>query len=144
MVLTEKERKERKAISDKKWRDANKEKITIRNKIYKDANKEKISLYNKQYEIDNKEKKAARSKKYREDNHKNIIIYNWKYQGIIDDDYDLLYEYFITQTNCWICDKVYNNDIVADRRCLDHDNTLLNEPNVRYICCWNCNINTIR
>ena len=88
--------------------------------------------------------KAISNKKWKLNNNKTYKISRWKQQGIIDDDYDLLYEYFIKETNCMICNKFYNNDNIVDRRCLDHDNTLLYELNIRYICCWNCNINTIR
>ena len=136
MVLTDEQRKEKK----KQYYLDNKEKIAEQRKQYHLDNKEKILANHAKYYLDNIEK----IKKYRKDNPKINIVSNWKHQGIIDDDWDGLYDYFITQTNCWICDKVYNNDIVADRRCLDHDNTLLNEPNVRYICCNYCNLYIVR
>lgn len=101
----------------------------IANKKYRAANKHKIRAYKKQYFLDN-------SKQY--------IIRNWKKRGVIDDDWDGLYDYYIKETNCWICDKVYSNDIVIDRRCLDHDHDLLDEPNVRYICCNYCNLHIIK
>ena len=131
MVLTDEQRKINIAISKKKWYDNNKEKIAKQQKQYRDANKEIIAEQQKQYKIDN---------------HKFRTIHKWKYQGIIveDDDWDCLYEYFITQTNCWICDKVYNNDIITDRRCLDHDHNLLDEPNIRYICCQYCNLHIVK
>ena len=79
----------------------NKEKIAEQRKQYYLDNKEKIAEYKQQYHLDNKEK----IKQYYLDNPKINIVSNWKYQGIIDDDFDTLYEYFITQTNCWICTK---------------------------------------
>ena len=96
----------------------------------REKNKEKIYEYNKQYYLDNP---------------KIYIISQWKYQGIIveDDDWDGFYDYFITQTNCWICDKIYSNDKL-NRRCLDHDHDLLDEPNIRYICCNYCNLFIVR
>tara|TARA_R110000851_G_scaffold24715_1_gene71324 strand:+ start:182 stop:604 length:423 start_codon:yes stop_codon:yes gene_type:complete len=140
MVLTDEQRKERKAISDKKRYNNNKEKALERNKKWRENNKEKIALKTKKYYLNNKEK----INQFRLDNPKTDIISNWKRRGVIDDDFNGLYNYFITQTNCWICDKVYNNDIVMDRRCLDHDHDITDDNNVRYICCWNCNINIIR
>ena len=101
----------------KKYRENNKEKIALKNKEWNDNNKE----YRKQYKIDNP---------------KSDIISLWKVRGVIDEDFDALYEYFITQTNCWICDKVYNKDIKMDRRCLDHNH---DTGEVRYICCNYCN-----
>ena len=144
MVLTEQERKERKAIVDKKYYLNNKEKVAENGKQYRNNNKEKIAEYIKQYYLNNKEKVAEQNKQYFLDNPKIFIISHWKRQGVIDDDFDSLYEYFITQTNCWICNKVYNKDNVMDRRCLDHDHDLLDEPNIRYICCHYCNLHIVK
>ena len=36
-------------------------------------------------------------------NHKFITINQWKQRGIIDDDFDALYDYYMKETNCWIC-----------------------------------------
>ena len=103
----------------------------------------KTKKIKQQYYLDNIEKLKQYKKEYAIDNPKSKIICTWKFNGIIEDDWDGLYEYFITQTNCWICDKVYNNDKHYDRRCLDHDHDLLDEPNIRYICCGYCNIHIV-
>tara|TARA_R110000851_G_scaffold331111_1_gene504830 strand:+ start:80 stop:397 length:318 start_codon:yes stop_codon:yes gene_type:complete len=100
--------------------------------------------YLKQYRIDNKEKIKEKNKQYQLDNPKIYIIAKWKHRGVIDDDINGFYDYFITQTNCWICDKVYNKDITMDRRCLDHDHDIKNDNNIRYICCNYCNINIVK
>ena len=99
-------------------------------------------ITHKKYRDANKEKR----KQYKKNNPKIYIISQWKQRGVIveDNDWDGLYNYFITQTNCMICDKVYNKDIVMDRRCLDHDHNLLDQPNIRYICCWYCNLKIIK
>ena len=116
MPLSELEKKERKRISDKKYRENNREKKRLIDKKYKQTPEGK--------------------KKYR--------LNKWKFGGIIDPDIESVYDYFITQTHCWICDKEYNNNIIMDYRCLDHDHDLIDEPNIRYICCGYCNINVIR
>ena len=137
MVLTEEQRKINHNIANKKYNDANKEK----NKQNRQTKKQDKKEYDKQYRKDNietiiiKEKIKHHTKEY--------IIKQWKRQGIIDDDWDGLYDYFIKETNCMICDKIYNTNIVNDKRCLDHDHDLLDEPNVRYICCAYCNLHII-
>ena len=108
-------------------------------KKYRENNKKKIALKNKEWNNNNKEYR----KQYKIYNPKTDIISLWKSRGVIDDDYDLLYEYFITQTNCWICDKVFNKDIVMDRKCLDHDHDITDDNNVRYICCNYCNLHIV-
>ena len=116
---------------------------------YRLKNKEKTpykerKAYYKQHYIDNKEKIKKSTKQYHIDNPKVSIISCWKKRGVIDNDYDLLYDYFITQTNCWICNKEYNNYNRMDRRCLDHDHTITDDGNVRYICCAYCNIHIVK
>jgi hypothetical protein len=124
-------------------------------KQYKIDNKEKIKQYAKQYNIDNKKQKAEDNKQYYLDNKEKLkqyhinnpkvkIISQWKRLGIIDDDWDGLYDYFIKETNCWICDKVYNKHNKMDLRCLDHDHDITDDNNIRYICCGYCNINIIK
>tara|TARA_R110000850_G_scaffold41013_1_gene105373 strand:+ start:144 stop:566 length:423 start_codon:yes stop_codon:yes gene_type:complete len=140
MVLTEEQKKINRSISKKKWDSNNKEKI----KQYSKDNKEIIAEQQKEYYLDNIDKIKERQKQYRINNYKQFTISQWKHQGIIDGDFNRLYDYFITQTNCWICNKNYNKDIVIDRRCIDHDNTIDDEPNVRYICCVYCNLHIIK
>ena len=124
MVYSEDERKERKRIAQKKYYKANKKKVAEKNKKWMEVNGE----YHK---------------KYKKENPKTNRISNWKQNGIIDDDYDLLYDVFIKETNCWICGKDFNKDIVMDRRCLDHDHDITDDGNVRYILCHYCNLNVV-
>ena len=122
---------------------------------YKDQHSERCKRSarerGKRYREKNKEKEQQRSKKYREENeesikeyykkrqktshvyYKNSMIRSWKEQGIIDTDYDLLFDLYIKQTHCWICGKEY---LVRKDRQLDHDHDT-GEP--RYICCRGCN-----
>jgi len=98
-------------------------------KRYRERNKEKLKEKNK-------EKLKERQKKYHKTSpvyYKYNTIYSWKQQGIIDDDYDLLFEVYVKQTHCWICGKEYDKRI---NRHLDHDHET---GEVRYICCRSCN-----
>jgi len=145
MPLTKEERKERKRISDIKYRKKNREKLAAQNKERYEKNREKELKRQEEYRNGpNREKELKRKKDWAKNNPKNLIINSWVFKGIIDDDFDGLYEAFIKETNCWICGKKYNKDIVMDRRCLDHNHHIEDEPNVRYICCNYCNLHIVR
>jgi len=123
--MSEAEKKERIRIACKKYYDNNREKIAEQKRQYYKANREKLTQYQKE-------------------NPKLYRISQWKRNGIIDDDYDLLYEVFIKETNCWICGKDFNKDIRMDIRCLDHDHDITDDGNVRYILCGYCNLFVVR
>ena len=70
----------------------------------------------------------------------------WKTQGIIVEynDWDTFYEYVIATTHCQKenCDKELTTDKLTTHstRVVDHDHSIKNKPNVRYVCCNACNI----
>tara|TARA_R110002096_G_scaffold56691_1_gene144527 strand:- start:254 stop:571 length:318 start_codon:yes stop_codon:yes gene_type:complete len=98
----------------------------------------------KKYYEENKEAIAIRQIEYRAKNreqyHKNYTIYNWKFAGIEDEDFDLLYDVFMKETNCWICGKKFNKIKKYDLKCLDHEHET---GESRYICCSECNLHVI-
>ena len=134
---------EKKKEYDRRYREINKEKIKESNRRYREKNKEK----NKEYREKNKEKIKEYMTEYLEKNkekvkeyqktspihYKNRTIKNWKYKGIIDSDYDLLFQVYNKETHCWICGIEFDKRI---NRHLDHDHDT-GEP--RYICCRGCN-----
>ena len=65
---------------------------------------------------------------------KSQIIYGWKKQGLIYDDYDDLYEIYIKTMKCDCCNKEFKN---SKDRCLDHDHET---GRFRAIVCQKCNI----
>ena len=129
MVLTEEQKKINRSICKKKYYDNNKEKICEQTKQYRLNNIDKIREWQNHYDLDN---------------HKRKTIKRWKRRGIIDDDWDSLYDCFIKETNCMICDKLYNTDKGYDLRCLEHDHNLFDQPNIRYICCHYCNLHIVK
>ena len=93
-------------------------------KIYQEKNKDKLNNYWKEYRQSEKGKKVMR-------------INNWKQIGVIDTDFDELYDTYMKQTHCWICGCEY---VKKRQRHLDHDH---DTGEVRYICCMTCNIKVL-
>ena len=116
MVLTQKEITRRHYL---KHREA----ILEKDRLYYIKNKEAISEKDRLY---NKTPNGLKQRK----------INGWKRLGIIDGDFSSLYDYFILQTNCNICLKLFKNS--PDRH-LDHDHDITDDSNVRYILCRTCN-----
>tara|TARA_R100000700_G_C3177825_1_gene153207 strand:+ start:2871 stop:3386 length:516 start_codon:yes stop_codon:yes gene_type:complete len=102
----------------------------------KPENKEKRKKYIKKYHLKNKSKIREYQKEYYKQpkGKKMMRMANWRQIGIIDKDLDLVYDVYINETNCWICDKKFKN---ARERHLDHCH---DTGEIRYICCRNCNI----
>ena len=107
-------------------------------KEYREKNKEKIRAREKAYQLKNREERNAKFNLYRKANHKTYKINEWKRANIIDTDWDLLYDIFMKETNCWICGIEF--DDIYKRKCLDHDH---DTGECRYICCSYCNLHTI-
>ena len=61
-------------------------------------------------------------------------IHNWKRRGIIDTDYEALFEYYLNCTECMICLNRFDKRI---NKHLDHDHDT-GEP--RFILCRSCNV----
>ena len=65
--------------------------------------------------------------------HKTQTIYQWKYKGVIYDDWDELYYVYMNTLNCSHCNKEFKNSL--DRH-LDHDHST---GLFRAIVCQKCN-----
>ena len=143
--------KERMADYDRLRREKNKEKLKEQGKIYRKNNKEKIReqrkiIYyaniekmaekNKKYKTENKEILAEKRKIYEENSpkHKKTKkILDWKYKGLIHDDYSKLYDDYFKCTQCDVCEKEFKT---RQDKCMDHDH--LNGL-FRHFLCQSCN-----
>ena len=163
-------KKENKRLSDKKYYEKNKEKLLQRQKEYNQENKEKILQYQKEYCEQNREKIKEYKKQYREQNKEKINEYyhdnrekisqqqkqyhqtpesikshrisQWKYKGVICDDFDALYDHYTKTSYCDFCrcELTYDKNKTATTKCLDHDHSITDRPNFRNILCHSCNI----
>ena len=90
-------------------------------KQYKDDNKDKIKEYN-QTEAGKKSKR----------------ICNWKRSGVVYDDFNSLYDLYISVWNCEECNvELVEGRYGNNKKCLDHDH---NTGAFRNILCQTCNI----
>ena len=116
------------------WREKNREHDKAYMKAYRDKNREKRKEYYKQWRMDNVEATYAHWNTPRQK--KSHAISRWKWFGIrCDDEWDEVYEWYSSKTNCDICDKLF---VKSKDKCLDHDHHL-EGYNVRAILCSKCN-----
>ena len=80
-----------------------------------------------------KEKKIAYQKEYRKKYPNKWLIQHWKCRGMVDGDWEAVYEMYKKQTNCWICDRVFDEKY---KRNLDHNHET---GELRYVVCNPCN-----
>ena len=79
--------------------------------------------YFKQYYLENKEKKVEYMKEYRktETGKKLNRITNWKFSGVVSEDFNLLYDKYINTNNCEECDiELIHGQCGSNKKCLDH------------------------
>ncbi len=110
-------------------------------KKYNEKNKEKLKEYQKEYREKNKEKLKKLKKEYSETEagKKSLRISQWKFNGLIHDNYNELYEYYVNCKNCEKCnvELTYDKRNTATTKCLDHSHRT---GHFRNILCNFCNI----
>jgi len=123
MVLTEKRREYL-----KKYRETHKE-----------THKEYMKKYYKEYHEKNKEKISEQKKEYHktEQGKKSMRISRWKKSGVICEDFNELYDYYINCRNCEECNvELIEGNKASNRRCLDHNHET---GEFRNVLCHTCN-----
>ena len=127
-------------LASKKYYASEKGKAKI--KEYQSGRKEEMKIADKKYIDNNKEKISERKKKWSQtpSGIKSWRISKWKCQGIIDADLSAVYDYMLNETHCMICLKEYKNS--QDRQ-LDHEHSITDDDNIRYICCHRCNTSIV-
>ena len=94
-------------------------------KEYREKNREKKKEYKKQYYQTEAGKKTSR-------------ISNWKQRGIVYDDYNSLYDLYISVWNCEECNvELVEGSYGNNRKCLDHDHIT---GQFRNVLCNTCNL----
>ena len=107
------------------------------NRKYRKKNREKLKEYDKKRYEERKE--YMREYKQSPAGKKSHRIGNWKFIGVIHDNYDELYERYLNTEFCELCNIKLTEDKVNTKttRCLDHDH---NTGEVRNVVCWLCNV----
>ena len=101
---------------------------------------EKRKQYLKEYREKTKEREKIRQAEYRAlgKYKKSTTISGWKYKGLIEDDYDAIYEKWISIDKCDCCKVKFaeGSQGKANTRCMDHCHKT---GKFRNVLCQNCN-----
>ena len=123
----------------REWARNNREKCRAKSKLYKSQNKDKIAEYNKTYREEHKDELKIKKTEYykTEEGEKSRTICRWRYMGVINEDFDKLYDLYINTDKCMYCEKSFADSYY---RCLDHDHKT---GLYRAVLCRSCNTKDI-
>tara|TARA_R110000796_G_C14323863_1_gene408190 strand:+ start:43 stop:564 length:522 start_codon:yes stop_codon:yes gene_type:complete len=116
--------KEKKSAYNAEYREKNKVQLKEKAKEFYEKNREEIIDKTRAYQAEHREEIAERYKEYcqTEKGIKSYRIRNWKSQGVISEDYNVMYDYYINCKNCEKCNVVLTFDKnKSTRRCLTHN-----------------------
>tara|TARA_R110000823_G_scaffold23960_3_gene71083 strand:+ start:41 stop:475 length:435 start_codon:yes stop_codon:yes gene_type:complete len=136
-IYSEEEKRERQRISERKWYEKNKKKKAEQHKKWYEKNKEKKREYNRTH----KKERAEQKKEYRQTpaGKKTQTLSCWKKRGLICDNFDMLYENYLSETHCDLCRIKFGEkgDGSGTFRCMDHDHKT---GLFRNFLCLRCNL----
>ena len=98
-------------------------------KEYYQKNKEKLKEYSKEFSKEHNQTEQGK---------KSQRIRKWKQRGLIHDNYDELYEYYLNTTHCEKCniELTYDKQNTPTTKCMDHSHI---SGHFRNILCHSCN-----
>ena len=125
----------------KEYYHKNKERILEQTKEYHLKNKDKRNVKQREYNLKNREKISEQKREYDKTPRriKSRRIRQWKTQGIIFPDYDLLYQHYLLTSHCDECHVLLEGK-GDDQKCCDHDHSITDRDNFRNILCCRCNL----
>ena len=113
------------------WRTQNKE-------YFKEYRRNHLEYF-KEYGIEFRQKNPEYFKDYfrSEKGHRSNIILNWRRVGMVAEDWNEVYDYYIMTTNCEYCDVELTGGRSNKCKCLDHNHTT---GQIRGVLCKVCNL----
>ena len=116
---------EKRRLNDRKYREKNREKIDNYQKEYKETHREQIREQQKEKYHNGGDKERQQAYNQTPKGKKVNTISDWKKHGIKCDNFDMLYENYLSETHCDFCRVKFGKigDGSGTFKCLDHDHS---------------------
>ena len=112
---------EKRRLNAKKNREKNREKIDKYQKEYRETHREQIREQQKDKYHNGGNKERQQKFKQTPKGKKVNKISDWKKMGVKCDNFDMLYENYLSETHCDFCRIKFGTDGHNSTKCLDHD-----------------------
>ena len=98
----------------------------------------------REYYLKNRDTIREKTRKYQqtERGKKSRTIDRWKIRGIIADNWEEVYSWYLETETCDICDCILTTGTrnTSSTKCLDHDHSITDSYNIRGVICQSCNV----